>query len=385
MILVKSTTTLTCSIQVYTLHTFVYFVDEFKWNICECGSDDQKPPSRFGHSATLLEPNYIVIFGGKDGLGHYFSDLYLFNIDSSEWTKVDISSPDIHPRAYHSLIKVNENLILFGGRDDHTLFNDVQALNIESNMWIHVIVNNTDIDDIPSGRFRHFAAAIDQSIICFGGMDEESPIFDIYFLDIEHIEESFNAPPTYAIDSPSKRTSSPYKRPVVPIEEEKQSLRDEKYVDQTLEEIQIEQQRITDNGDDSDLSIHSDEGEQSHPQQSLDNSFEFQVSFKEHVFLDEAQKSTPSPRKPSKPTTKTPTPLKQEKIIEEPPLQDIKEESDNTTVMQKVFDYLATEDGTVTLHGLLRLCRNCKILKNWITLENILEFVGQVLHLKGMS
>jgi hypothetical protein len=370
------------------------------------------------------------VFGGQNN-EQFYNDLYLFNTETLEWMNIEIDT-NVSPRSNHSLIKVNENLVLFGGKDNKKLFNDVHALNIETNTWMNVNITGEQ----PSGRFRHYAAALDQSIVIFGGLDNDGPIFDIYFLEVEKVEEDVKVAPTHTTYSIQQSpTKSPQRRSGF-SPEQKQQKRETEFVDQALNEVQEEQQRIIDHEseqNDSMISINSESSSElitptkpSHttppnydyekssskedsfeepssspapvtyrqvpstpptttspvvltPTQPLQSrtpqtpdQFEFKVNFSEHLFLNESSS-------PEKTATISPKPVQQAEMAE--PVYSYTVDPDT----EEVFAFLANPDGLVSLPCLLRLCRNCKILKNWITLGNIIEIVGRTLQLKGIT
>ena len=87
------------------------------------------PSPRFGHSAAGSGTTTYFVFGGTNGQD-YFNDLYRYTIKSSKWEQVSSTGDIPSPRAYHSIVEINNHLFLFGGSDGHREFNDLYVYSI---------------------------------------------------------------------------------------------------------------------------------------------------------------------------------------------------------------------------------------------------------------
>jgi len=101
------------------------------------------PPARANHSAEMLT-NYntntetIVIIGGVNEDLERLNDVWLYSIKENEWKEVKFTSEDIllTPRSEHSSVIYNNEIIIFGGRDQSMKeLNDVMVLNLSSYKW----------------------------------------------------------------------------------------------------------------------------------------------------------------------------------------------------------------------------------------------------------
>jgi hypothetical protein len=102
------------------------------------------PSHRSCHTATVVG-HYFYIFGGAccvNGPYQYFNDLWKFNVRTSEWKKISATGPLPSPRSQHAMISIgNDKLLLIGGYNGDTVFNDAHLFDLKSKHWtpIHTI------------------------------------------------------------------------------------------------------------------------------------------------------------------------------------------------------------------------------------------------------
>ena len=142
------------------------------------GDDSNIPSGRRDHSMVAIGSN-IYIFGGYNVNGTtttYLGDLYKIDTTSSNCTKIDLipnngdnsNIPSV--RKDHSMVAIESNIYIFGGRSNipYTSLDDFYKIETnDTNMY-----NSTKITlngDKPTLRIQHSMVAIESNIYIFGG------------------------------------------------------------------------------------------------------------------------------------------------------------------------------------------------------------------------
>uniref|UniRef100_A0A672FTG8 Zgc:163014 n=1 Tax=Salarias fasciatus TaxID=181472 RepID=A0A672FTG8_SALFA len=112
------------------------FSPEFElWYQPIVGGDQPLP--RFGHSATLLSHN-MVIFGGRQ-TATYFNDVHVLDLGFMEYAAVRCCNMPPLPRGFHAAAPVSDNrLVISGGCSAIGALQDVHIFSIETNTWSSV-------------------------------------------------------------------------------------------------------------------------------------------------------------------------------------------------------------------------------------------------------
>lgn len=141
----------------------------------------------------------MYIFGGRAGPECPFNDLY--SLDRSwKWIKILFNNnPEDIPRGRwrHTTNVVGHHVILFGGRNKDTVFNDTFVLNLETMVWTEIKSEG----EIPAPRYSHsagkyflfnqnqmicFSVVFKEQLFVFGGiMDTFTLLNDIHVFDIK--------------------------------------------------------------------------------------------------------------------------------------------------------------------------------------------------------
>ncbi|XP_074548873.1 uncharacterized protein LOC141807017 isoform X2 [Halichoeres trimaculatus] len=96
--------------------------------------EGHRPLPRFGHSATLMS-NKLIIFGGQQ-TATFFNDLHVLDLGFMEYTAVKCENMPPLPRGFHAAVPVSHNRILIsGGCSAIGALQDVHIFNINTNMW----------------------------------------------------------------------------------------------------------------------------------------------------------------------------------------------------------------------------------------------------------
>lgn len=150
------------------------------WNSVKYSSTKKHsiPSARGYHTATLVNKNKLVVFGGSDGQD-CFSDAHLLNTDTHEWTRLKV--PNSFPRLAHSATAVGSMIFVFGGHDGLSYVNELSILDFTKDQpeWIHT----PSTGKVPSARGYHTANSCDSRLFVFGGSDEALCFSDLNILD----------------------------------------------------------------------------------------------------------------------------------------------------------------------------------------------------------
>lgn len=131
------------------------------------------PEPRANHTLTFVrEINKAFMFGGHGGLGYgrrAFNDLYQFDCETFEWTRIEAKGTVPEARGGHVAGQLPNGLRLFvhGGWSSVSQFNKMFIYDIEKNSWSEVNVN------FDSPRWNHSAVVVPAlplpKLFIFGG------------------------------------------------------------------------------------------------------------------------------------------------------------------------------------------------------------------------
>lgn len=161
-----------------------------------------RPLPRWKHSATALDRDRILVFGGFHSTSLRLNDVWIYEISADTWSQPNPqhnmeasvknqlsfnawpNAPS--PRAGHSATLIGDQLIVFGGygglgysRRD---LDDLYSLNIKSLEWMKILAKGNP----PEKRSGHQAAAVGKKIFIIGGASTSTQYQDVYILDLEN-------------------------------------------------------------------------------------------------------------------------------------------------------------------------------------------------------
>ncbi|EAN80098.1 Galactose oxidase, central domain containing protein, putative [Trypanosoma equiperdum] len=115
-------------------------VDTFNWSVSVSLLETlgEEPPSRFGHSATLVNEKEIYVFGGIGTRRTYLNDLMVLNCTTKVWREVYAPSCfSIPPRAFHSsaLLPGNCTVVIVGGEAEGRHESSVWRYDVTRGDW----------------------------------------------------------------------------------------------------------------------------------------------------------------------------------------------------------------------------------------------------------
>lgn len=124
------------------------------------------------------ENKTIYIIGGRNETSD-ITDIITYNLNQNKW-QVITPSNDIQPRSGHTIVSMNDTVVLFGGFSlhDNSFPRDVLIFDIHSKTWTPM-----QITELPTGRYGHSSNLIlDNQMILFGGWDGERYLNDCWIL-----------------------------------------------------------------------------------------------------------------------------------------------------------------------------------------------------------
>jgi host cell factor len=143
----------------------------------------QMPGGRGGCSICAAESK-IVVFGGqffRDAF-EYLNETWVYDNEAQEWHKMNCSGDIPAPRYGHCAHIFGSNMFVFGGfGPGRKLFNDVAVLDLIS--WTWSIVNTNS--KAPSGRLFHASEQVGRRIVIHGGWDGETSFDDLWIFNTD--------------------------------------------------------------------------------------------------------------------------------------------------------------------------------------------------------
>ncbi len=114
--------------KVETQYFYSLDLKQFKWELIHSRGD--VPCSRDDHTAVIYEGS-MVIFGGFSSDGERSNCLYRYYFKDNKWEKVSVLGQEAPvPRAGHSALIFGDSMVIFGGRDeDSNKLNDIWIFN----------------------------------------------------------------------------------------------------------------------------------------------------------------------------------------------------------------------------------------------------------------
>lgn len=165
------------------------------------------PFQRYGHTAVVYNNNVYIWGGRNDEYG--CNTLFCFNTETLTWSIPQVSGEIPRGKDGHSACVIGDNMYIFGGFDVHQsrFCQDVYAFNFIKNQWSLVHTHGTP----PLFRDFHTATAWGTRMYIFGGRGDEAGPFssshEIYCPVIMYLETKTNCWKT-----PTSRGSIPIGR-----------------------------------------------------------------------------------------------------------------------------------------------------------------------------
>jgi hypothetical protein len=161
----------------------MHVLDTETWTWSPCHTTGEIPLARAGHAAVLVNDACICFFGGGDIHGPT-NDLYIFDVDTHEWTRPRIYGTPPSPRMGHTASSVTKDqLLIFGGGFMDKVYNDMHMFDMASLQWSRP----SDTGTVPIPRAGHTACSVGSRIYTFGGGDCDNIFNDLHSLDTAYL------------------------------------------------------------------------------------------------------------------------------------------------------------------------------------------------------
>ncbi|XP_035216585.1 kelch domain-containing protein 4-like isoform X1 [Stegodyphus dumicola] len=177
---------------------YFYNIKKGQWSILQC---PEKPPPRCGHQAVVVSQRggQMWIFGGefasptRSNFYHY-KDLWVFHLTEKRWEQIKVPGAP-SSRSGHRMVVSRKQIVLFGGFHesirDYKYFNDVYIFDLESYAWSKIEPGGKG----PSPRSGcQMAPLTDGRILLYGGysrekvkkdVDKGTAYTDMYYLQVD--------------------------------------------------------------------------------------------------------------------------------------------------------------------------------------------------------
>ncbi|KAE8876588.1 hypothetical protein PF006_g3986 [Phytophthora fragariae] len=145
------------------------------------------PPERWGHTATKISEERVVVYGGTDDEERTLGDLHVFDMKTHRWTTP--LNCETSTRAWHDAVYLaSKNLVLvFGGEriagteGELDILSDIAVLDTECFLWYPPAARGSP----PPARGGHTCTAIGDEVVVFGGSRGRKRQSSVYVLDTD--------------------------------------------------------------------------------------------------------------------------------------------------------------------------------------------------------
>mmetsp|Transcript_11489 Transcript_11489/g.43122 ORF Transcript_11489/g.43122 Transcript_11489/m.43122 type:complete len:1040 (-) Transcript_11489:21-3140(-) len=175
-------------------------LDEEKWSVISQGNQkngcDQMPEPVMSHCAVYIPSNSaesdsssdcILIFGGLNQ-NHEYTNL-LWKFQNYKWSDITLQlNSTLMPseRMSHAMVyqKNTRRVILFGGKTNIGVSNELWFFSLERNQWMHAITRESDV--WPSQRCAHTLVLWrERYLVLYGGTNENVMLDDLWIFDLD--------------------------------------------------------------------------------------------------------------------------------------------------------------------------------------------------------
>ncbi|OMJ80673.1 hypothetical protein SteCoe_19006 [Stentor coeruleus] len=137
--------------------------DDYLWTI-----DEKMPWFAIDSYGLALNGNILYVFGGFN-IEYYSYSNELFSVDLETGNSYLLSELNISPekRMHASMVAINGELYVFGGKTSEILYNDMWVFNVVKENWKEQSISG----DVPSPRHSHAVDSDGDAMVLFGGED----------------------------------------------------------------------------------------------------------------------------------------------------------------------------------------------------------------------
>lgn len=91
------------------------------------------PSPRTQHTAAMVSPGAMLVFGGCSSQGIFYNDLHVLDVQRWQWYQPDVLNPAPPPRYHHTCCIVGGKAYIFGGINAKQIFDGVIVLETQLN------------------------------------------------------------------------------------------------------------------------------------------------------------------------------------------------------------------------------------------------------------
>ncbi|XP_010484924.1 PREDICTED: nitrile-specifier protein 5-like [Camelina sativa] len=187
---------------------------ENKW--VKVGQKGAGPGPRSSHAMTVVG-NKVYCFGGElKPTIHIDNDLYVFDLQSQEWSIAPATGEAPFPCFGVSMVTIGTTIYVYGGRDDQRKYNGLYSYDTVTNEWKML----SPVEEGLPGRSYHSMACDDRKVYVFGGVTAKGRVNTLHAYDVVD-QKWVEYPDVYKLDT----ETLVWERIVCGKEEEKPSQR----------------------------------------------------------------------------------------------------------------------------------------------------------------
>ncbi|KAH9327561.1 hypothetical protein KI387_007739, partial [Taxus chinensis] len=141
------------------------------------------PLARGGQSVTLVG-TLLVMFGGEDSRRRLLNDLNILDLESMTWDAIEAVGMPPAPRSDHTAaVHVDRYLLIFGGGSHSSCFSDLYVLDLQTMEWSHP----QQPDDFLIPRAGHAGVTIGEHWYIVGGGDNRRGVSETLVLNMSKL------------------------------------------------------------------------------------------------------------------------------------------------------------------------------------------------------
>lgn len=162
------------------------------------GDDAVTPLPRSHHTAVAISNNRLLVFGGINTRTRY-NDVWILEIqgDKGVWVRPHVEGPTPPARSHHTCAFRDNIVYLFGGYGGHgKAYEDLWMLNLGDDDTPMTWTLAEPKGHGPSPRFNHTIAYFPKTLVISGGRDNSQTFSDMHLLDLETMtwQDSMSTP-----------------------------------------------------------------------------------------------------------------------------------------------------------------------------------------------
>ncbi|CEI92921.1 hypothetical protein RMCBS344292_07168 [Rhizopus microsporus] len=138
---------------------------------------------RFGHGATMVDSQYLLVFGGYHK-GNTKKNLFLIDTNTLSATSIQATGDIPSPRSFTAITCINGLVLLFGGEPiiaGDQWDSELYILYTNSKQWSKIRVNS----DMPRGRSGHTISAHNGKMYVWGGQHQGQYLNDLLIFSLK--------------------------------------------------------------------------------------------------------------------------------------------------------------------------------------------------------